>query len=63
MRRNETPERVERENGADLPRTELHIPFLAGRPRRDTAIGTDDLTNLVIAFYTTKTLEEFLDVT
>ena len=62
MRRNEIPERIDREQGADT-RAELHIPFLAGRPDRENMIATDDLTNLVIALYTAKSLEDFLDVT
>ncbi|MFP4417135.1 MAG: hypothetical protein ACOC4C_04520 [Fibrobacterota bacterium] len=36
------------------------IPFLKGRPKRNTTIGDDDLTNLRIALNTAKTLDEFI---
>jgi hypothetical protein len=36
------------------------IPFLEGRPKRDTVIGKEDIMNLNIALETSKTLEEFL---
>jgi hypothetical protein len=35
------------------------IPFMRGRPARETIIGDDDISNLKIALATTKTLEEF----
>jgi hypothetical protein len=38
------------------------IPFLEGRPKRETAIDHDDLLNLAIALNTCKTVEEFLRV-
>jgi hypothetical protein len=37
-----------------------HIPFLGGRPRRETTIDRDDVVNLEIALYTCKTVEELL---
>jgi hypothetical protein len=36
------------------------IPFLEGRPKRDTVIGKEDILNLSIALETSGTLEEFL---
>ncbi len=35
------------------------IPFLGGRPDREVVIGTDDVTNLIIACNTCASLEEF----
>jgi hypothetical protein len=37
------------------------IPFLGGRPDRDTVIGKDDILNLVIALNETGSVNEFLD--
>jgi hypothetical protein len=37
-----------------------HIPFLEGRPRRETPIDRDDVINLEIALNTCKTVGEFL---
>jgi len=37
-----------------------YIPFLSGRPNRDSVIGNDDLMNLEIAFNTTNSVDEFL---
>jgi hypothetical protein len=37
-----------------------YIPFLSGRPERETVIGKDDLMNLEIAIGTTTTVDEFL---
>jgi len=59
MRKQGAPERVRGVSRTD----DVRIPFLAGRPKRTTAIGPDDLTNLVIAMHTCKTLEDFLDST
>ncbi|HUI91351.1 MAG TPA: hypothetical protein VLX68_03795 [Chitinivibrionales bacterium] len=36
------------------------IPFLCGRPRRETAIDHDDSLNLEIALHTCKTVDELL---
>ncbi len=36
------------------------IPFLEGRPYRNTVIEDDDLTNLRIALNTARNLDEFL---
>jgi len=63
MRKNGTPEKVSKEKTAVHPRVEMHIPFLAGRPPRESNINHDDCTNLQIAFYTSRTLDEFLEVT
>jgi len=37
-----------------------YIPFLAGRPARNTVIGLDDIANLIIALNTSSTFEDFL---
>jgi len=37
-----------------------YIPFLGGRPKRQTVIGKEDLLNLEIAIYTSASVEEFL---
>ncbi|NLP01992.1 MAG: hypothetical protein GX089_05830 [Fibrobacter sp.] len=63
MRKNGASERVGRGKGLEISRADNHIPFMAGRPRRDAAIGKDDLMNLQIAIYTCKSLEDFLAIT
>lgn len=40
---------------------EEYIPFLEGRPHRDSIISEDDITNLIIALNTAKSLEVFLE--
>ncbi len=40
---------------------EERIPFLEGRPERDAPIGADDVTNLIIALHTARTLGELLE--
>lgn len=63
MRKNGASEKLKKEKKyTDLPKTNSFIPFLTGRPRRDNTINTDDILNLQIAFFTSKTLEEFLMV-
>jgi hypothetical protein len=37
-----------------------YIPFLSGRPNRETVIGKDDLMNLEIVINTTNTVEDFI---
>ena len=37
-----------------------YIPFLSGRPERETVIAKEDLMNLEIVLNTTKTVEEFI---
>ncbi len=39
------------------------IPFLGGRPQRESIIGNDDIMNLLIACNTCSTLEDFFKVT
>jgi hypothetical protein len=63
MKKNGASEKLGRGKGLDFSRIDLHIPFLAGRPQRDYTIDQDDLTNLQIAFYTCKSLEDFFSVT
>jgi hypothetical protein len=36
------------------------IPFLSGRPERDTIISVDEIINLTIALNITKSVDEFL---
>ena len=40
-----------------------YIPFLKGRPERNTAIRTDDIANLKIALNTAKNFNEFISIT
>ena len=37
-----------------------YIPFLAGRPERETVIGKDDLMNVEILLNTKNTVEELI---
>jgi hypothetical protein len=37
-----------------------YIPFLGGRPNRESEISEEDVINLQIALNTSKTLEDFL---
>jgi hypothetical protein len=37
-----------------------YIPFLSGRPKREKAIGENDILDLKIALHTTRSLDEFL---
>ncbi|MBD3314410.1 MAG: hypothetical protein GF344_01370 [Chitinivibrionales bacterium] len=39
---------------------ENYIPFLGGRPKRNTIISDDEVLNLSIALNTSKNLDEFL---
>lgn len=43
-----------------IPQT---IPFLGGRPDRDTAIGQEDFLNLQIALNTASSLDELFFLT
>jgi hypothetical protein len=38
-----------------------YIPFLGGRPKRQTVIGKEDIMNLEIALYTSANVQEFLE--
>ena len=40
--------------------SENYIPFLEGRPNRDTVISSDDVLNLKIALNQSSTFKEFL---
>jgi hypothetical protein len=62
MRRNEAVRRV-REKSGGIENRSVSIPFLAGRPKRDAVISSDDLTNLKIALALCADLEDFLEVT
>ncbi|HUI94062.1 MAG TPA: hypothetical protein VLX68_17620 [Chitinivibrionales bacterium] len=37
-----------------------YIPFLGGRPKRESIISKDEITNLEITLNTCKSVEEFL---
>jgi hypothetical protein len=37
-----------------------YIPFLGGRPKRETIIGPDDIVNLRIALNTNDSVESFI---
>jgi hypothetical protein len=37
-----------------------YIPFLGGRPQRETIIGKDEIMNLEITLNTCSTVDEFL---
>ena len=41
---------------------ENHVPFLDGRPDRDTVINSDDILNLNIAVNTVSTFKEFFQL-
>lgn len=43
----------------DVPKPD-YIPFLGGRPLRETVIDRDDLLNLTIQLNISDTVEEFL---
>jgi hypothetical protein len=38
-----------------------YIPFLGGRPERQTIIGKDEIMNLEITLNTSPTVDEFLE--
>ncbi len=38
-----------------------YIPFMGGRPKRETIIGADEILNLVILLNTTITVEAFIN--
>jgi hypothetical protein len=40
---------------------EEYIPFLGGRPHRETVISEDDIMNLVISLNTAKSFEMFME--
>lgn len=63
MKKHDFPQRLEKSNAVNNAPIDKHIPFLAGRPKRDCVIDRDDLLNLQIAIYTSKCLEEFLHST
>jgi len=57
MERNNVTE--ERPVGAANP-ANARIPFLSGRPERDTIISVDEIINLTITLNVTKSVDEFL---
>ncbi len=45
---------------ANLVKT--RIPFLSGRPERETIISVDEIINLTISLNVTKSVDEFLQL-
>ena len=58
-----TPEKINELTPSVTGWTEKNITFLGGRPERECAIGTDDIINLIIAYNTCSTFEEFFKLT
>jgi hypothetical protein len=58
-----TPDNVVNESTSKVSLVLKNIPFLGGRPQRDTIISSDDITNLIIACNTCSCLEDFYKVT
>ena len=58
-----TPEKVLKTGTANDSLIGKAIPFLGGRPQRESIINSDDIVNLLIACNTCSTLEEFFKVT
>jgi hypothetical protein len=38
-----------------------YIPFMSGRPERESIIGKDDIMNMEIALHTSHSVEEFIN--
>lgn len=57
-----TPDNIAHQSEESSLSTTVLIPFLGGRPQRDTIIGADDIINLRIACNTKISLEEFLQL-
>lgn len=53
---------LDRTDAAHELKKDHFIPFLEGRPNRDSAINTEDLLNLKIALNTAKSLDDFLSL-
>jgi hypothetical protein len=60
MRKNGIPEKAVKNGKVLVTKLYKTIPFLSGRPKRDTAINADDIVNLQIALYTARTFKDFL---
>ncbi|MBN1578973.1 MAG: hypothetical protein JW913_20595 [Chitinispirillaceae bacterium] len=58
-----TPDKIIHSASSDTSWVEKTIPFLGGRPERESTICPDDIVNLVIACNTCSTLEEFYQLT
>lgn len=58
-----TPGKLLQTSSVNTPWKEKSIPFLGGRPIRDTIITSDDIMNLIIACHTCRNLDEFFSVT
>jgi len=58
-----TPEKVLRAESANVSWIGKSIPFMGGRPQRDSIIANDDIMNLIIACNTCSSLDEFFKVT
>lgn len=57
-----TPDNIAHQSEENSSSTTTLIPFLGGRPQRETVIGADDIMNLRIACNTKNSLEEFLQL-
>ena len=58
-----TPEKVLTTGTPNVSWIGKTIPFLGGRPQRDSIINSDDIMNLIIACNTCSSLDEFFKVT
>lgn len=58
-----TPEKITNQTPAVAPWKQKTIPFLGGRPPRDSIIAQDDIINLIIASNTCRTFDEFFELT
>jgi hypothetical protein len=58
-----TPEKITNKAPVVAPWNQKTIPFLGGRPKRDSIISNDDIMNLLIACNTCQTLDEFFSLT
>jgi hypothetical protein len=54
-----TPEKLLQTSHTQTSWKERTIPFLGGRPVRDSVITSDDIMNLIIACHTCRNLDEF----
>jgi hypothetical protein len=58
-----TPEKITKQTPAVAPWNQKTIPFLGGRPKRDSIIAQDDVMNLIIACNTCRTFDELFELT
>ena len=58
-----TPEKLSSQPSTVAPWNQKTIPFLGGRPKRESIISNDDILNLLIACNTCRTMDEFFEQT